>query len=218
MNLTGDSGGGVISYAGEVRRKLVHLSSLWMPLAMVLCGESRRLSMCIAFAVLFVLSVFVERLYVLGIPVIAPLYKMIFGGMLRREPSPGQWIVSGGPYVLGASSLALLFFPVSVAAPSLAVMLVGDTAAALIGRRFGRHKVNGKSWEGCAAFVVFGYGGAALFLGLAEAPELLYIASVPAVCAAALAELFAKQLRVNDNFSIPVVFGSAALLFGVVFG
>ncbi|MDD4817183.1 MAG: hypothetical protein PHI85_04360 [Victivallaceae bacterium] len=219
MNFSGDSGdSGVISYGGEVRRKLVHLSSLWMPLVMVAAGEDRRRVMCAGFALLFVVSMAVERMYVLNVPVIAPLYGLVFGGMLRRRPSPRQWLVSGGPHVLAASAFSLLLFPVSVAAAAMAVMLLGDTAAALVGRRFGRHRINGKSWEGTAAFVVFGYAGAALFLALSGGGFLHYLTALPAVMFAAAVELFAAQLRVNDNFSIPAAFGAVMVLSTVFFG
>ena len=87
-------------------------------------------------------------------------------------------------------------------------MLLGDTAAALVGRRFGRHKtVNGKSWEGVIAFVIAGWLGCALFLWISGMPQIFYLWAVAAVIPAAAAELFEKQLHFDDNFSIPLVTG-----------
>lgn len=195
----------MISYREEIKRKLVHLSSLWIPTAMFLLP---RWPLCILFAVLLVLSLLVERARARRMPVITPLYDFFFGRMLRQEPSPHAWIISGGPYVFGSAAMTLALFAPPVAPAAMAVMLLGDTAAALIGRAFGRHRSwNGKSWEGVIAFLIAGYLGAAVFLLLSHAPASLYGWAIPGVVLAAAVELFEKQLRVDDNFSIPVAMG-----------
>ena len=80
----------------------------------------------------------------------------------------------------------------------MAVMLLGDTAAALIGRRFGRHKtVNGKSWEGVIAFLAAGYTGCALFLLISGMPSVFYFWGAVSVFPAAAVELFEKQLHID---------------------
>ena len=136
MDTTDRSG---ISYWNEVRRKLIHLSSLWMPLAMCFLP---RLWLCIAFGIMFLLNLLVEHAYASGVPWLMRLYDRFFGGMLRHNPQPGQWVISGGPYVFASACLSLALFPGKIAACCMAVMLLGDTAAALIGRRFGRHRVS----------------------------------------------------------------------------
>ena len=197
----------MITYREEVKRKLIHLSSLWMPTAMVLLP---RWPLCIALTVLLVLNLLVEHARANRVRIITPLYDFFFGRMLRQEPEPGAWIVSGGPYVFASAALTLALFAPPAAPAAMAVMLLGDTAAALIGRRFGKHKAwNGKSWEGVAAFLVAGFGGASLFLALCGAPAALYGWALIGVFPAAAAELFEKQLRLDDNFSIPLVMGLA---------
>lgn len=127
MDTTDRSG---ISYWNEVRRKLIHLSSLWMPLAMCFLP---RLWLCIAFGIMFLLNLLVEHAYASGVPWLMRLYDRFFGGMLRHNPQPGQWVISGGPYVFASACLSLALFPGKIAACCMAVMLLGDTAAALIG-------------------------------------------------------------------------------------
>jgi len=110
---------------------------------------------------------------------------------------------------LAAALMVTLVFSRIPAAGALAIMLLGDAFAALIGRRFGRHRaVNGKSWEGFAAFVIFGSLGAfaAGFFGGAGAGYWLPV--LPAALAGALVELFQKQLRADDNFTIPLAAGA----------
>ena len=134
----------------------------------------------------------------------------LFRRMLRKPPVRGQWIVSGGAYVLAAGLLLVLLFGRIPAAGALAVMLTGDAAAALIGRRFGRHRApNNKSWEGVAAFLLVGYGALALYLGIVGADRACFLAGAVAIFPAAAAELFEKQLRIDDNFSIPLIMGAA---------
>lgn len=205
-----------ISYLEEIKRKGVHLSSLWMVAATLIFPyffpEYGRWVSCGVFAALLLLTLFSEHDYANNGPYLGKLYGILFGKMLRKEVKPGMWIVSGGAFVLAAALLVNLLFVPFIAAPSLAVMLTADAAAALIGRKFGRHKApNNKSWEGVIAFVIVGYGALAAVLAIAGAPGGYYLAGIPAVLLAALVELFEKQLKLDDNFSIPLCIG--AVLF-----
>ena len=207
---------GEISYFEEIKRKAIHLSSLWMvavTLVLPRCFEYGRWISCVVFAAGLLITVFSEHDYANGGKYIGRLYGMLFGKMLRKEVKAGQWLVSGGAFVLAAALLVNLLFPPVIAAAALAVMLTGDAAAALIGRKFGRHPApNGKSWEGVAAFIAAGYGFLALVLALGGADTVLYLAGIPAVILAAAAELFTRQLRIDDNFTIPVCAGAVLML------
>ena len=200
-----------ISYFEEVKRKLVHLSSLWMVAATLLIPHffpSGRWISCGVFGALLILTLVSEHDYAGNGKYLGRLYGFLFGKMLRKEVHPGQWIVSGGAFVLAAALLVNLLFVPIIAAPALAVMLTGDAAAALIGRKFGKHPApNGKSWEGCVAFVIVGYAALALCVALSPAPAKFYILGVPAVILSCVAELFEKQIHLDDNFSIPLVTG-----------
>lgn len=98
--------------------------------------------------------------------------------------------------------------PVCVA--GVMVLGVGDPAAALIGRRFGRIKlVNGRSLEGTLSFVLFGTLAAFITMSLVSpAGALTFRAAAAAGFAGAIAELFSK--RVDDNFSVPLAGALAA--------
>ena len=200
-----------ISFREEIKRKLVHLSSLWMVAATLLLAPWRY-SAAVIFFLLLLLTLVSEHDYANGGRYLGRLYGRLFGQMLRNEVRPGQWIVSGGAPVLAAALLVNLLFPAWIAAAALAVMLTGDAAAALIGRRFGRHKtVNGKSWEGTASFVIAGFAALAVILLITHRPAWDYGAGFVAVLLAALAELFQKQLRLDDNLTIPLCAGAVLL-------
>ncbi|MBR2873533.1 MAG: phosphatidate cytidylyltransferase [Lentisphaeria bacterium] len=205
-----------ISYWEEIKRKAVHLSSLWMVAATLLLGRWQWIS-CVLFGALLVLTLVSEHDYANGGKYLGCLYGKLFGKMLRNEVKPGQWIVSGGAPVLAAALLVNLLFVPFIAAGALAVMLTGDAAAALIGRKYGKHKtVNGKSWEGFFAFIIVGYAALAIVLFIPGLLREFYLWGLAGVMLAAAAELFQKQLKVDDNFSIPLCVG-ACLYIGFRF-
>ena len=192
-----------ITYKEEIKRKLIHLSSLWMVCAILLIPC--KFYTGILFGILFILTVLVERAYVLKMPVVKPLYDFFFGKMLRKEPSPDAWIVSGGAPVYAAAALSCFCFSRLCAGMGMAVLLTADVAAALIGRRFGKHKFsNGKSWEGTLSFFIVGML-AVLVCAWFSGRISLTLYAFPAVFCGTLAELFQKTLRLDDNFLIPVL-------------
>ena len=204
-----------ISYTEELKRKAVHLSSLWMvALTLTLprfypgCGQWIS---CGVFAAGLLLTLVSEHSYANGGKYLGRLYGKLFGKMLRNEVKKGQWIVSGGAPVLAAALLVNLVFSPMIAAAALSVMLTGDAAAALIGRKLGRHPlVNGKSLEGTIGFIAVGFliSSAVLAIGSTAAlPLSIYLVNLLAVTIAAIVELFTKQIRIDDNFTIPVAYG-----------
>ena len=205
-------GNAPISYWEEIKRKLIHLSSLWMVAATIILPDffqHGRWIACALFAACLIITLVSEHDYANGGKYLGRLYGKLFRKMLRNDAKPGQWIVSGGAPVLAAALLVNVVFPGPIAAAALAVMLTGDAAAALIGRKFGKHKLaNNKSWEGTISFVVAGY----IFLSLTgicnQMPLPFYIAGIFAVLAGAAVELFTEQLKIDDNFTRPLASGA----------
>ncbi|MBR2911577.1 MAG: hypothetical protein IKC05_08190, partial [Lentisphaeria bacterium] len=76
--------------------------------------------------------------------------------------------------------------------------------------------VNGKSYEGFAAFVIAGTIAVSVVFALSGLPGRCYIWGAVAVVAAAVVELFQKQLKLDDNFTIPLTAG-IVLFFGFRF-
>ena len=202
-----------ISYMQEVRRKLVHLSSLWMAAALLLLPGK---FCAILFGVMAVLTVLVEYAYYKKVPVIRQCYGFFFGRMLRDYGSD-KFHLSGGAPVLAAACLSAVCFPKPYSALAMAVMLLGDTAAALIGRRFGRHRFfNGKSLEGTLAFVLTGFAVVVIGFFAFAYPWQLLLGGASGVLAAAVLELFNCELHLDDNLSIPLAVGAGFLLGGLL--
>ena len=196
-----------ISYVEEIKRKLIHLSSLWMVAATLLLAQKQWI-VCLIFAALLLLTLVLEHDYANGGKYLGRLYGKLFKKMLRNEVKPGQWIVSGGAPVLAAGLMMNVLFAPVIAASGLAVMLTGDAFAALIGRKFGKHKFfNGKSVEGCAAFLITDWLiviGAFYITGFSW---IILVCGLIGVVIAMIAELFNEELHLDDNFSIPLLVG-----------
>lgn len=103
---------------------------------------------------------------------------------------------------------------VPAAAAALLVLGLGDPAAAIVGKRYGKHKlIHGRTLEGTLAFV--GVGALASFaflsavhptLGLTKAAMI----GLAAALAGAVAELTSRRL--DDNLTIPLAAFAAAWL------
>lgn len=129
----------------------------------------------------------------------------------RQRVNSSTW------YTTALLGLALFTSPM-VASVAVAVLGFGDPAAALIGRRWGRHRLaSGRSLEGFAAFVV---AGSAASVGTLWAfyPEGLahhgVLTAVAASAAGAVAELLTRRL--DDNLVIPLAAAGGALLVGAL--
>lgn len=70
-----------IPYRQEVLRKMVHLSSLWMPFSLFYLP---RLFNVIMFGTFAVLNVLIEIAVFRQVPYVTPLYKALFGKMAGR--------------------------------------------------------------------------------------------------------------------------------------
>ena len=198
-----------IPYSQEVKRKLVHLSSLWMAAALLLLP---RTFCVILFGVMTVLTVLVEYAYYRKVPVITPCYGFFFGRMLR-DYGEGKFHLSGGAPVLAAACVSALLFKPPYSALAMATMLLADTAAALIGRRFGRHRfANGKSLEGCLAFFVTGTLVMTSGFFAFAYPPLVLAGGLLGIVAATLLELFNCELHLDDNFTIPLAAGGGLFI------
>lgn len=136
--------------------------------------------------------------------------RWIFGPLMRADelPAPGDGITfNGATCVLVGAALLALLFPLRIAVPVLTMSMLADAAAALVGRRWGRHPWGALSAtvEGTAAFLVTGGAVMTAFGTLAPLP------ATAGVVGAAIVE--ALPLPINDNIRVPLV--AAALVMGI---
>lgn len=195
-----------ITYTQEILRKLIHLSSLWMVVSLGILPRSW--NVCLFAMLLFVQS-FIEYGYYRKWPLLVATYGRFFGRMLRENETGETFRLSGAPYVIAAALMVALLFERTISMVALSTMLIGDTCAALIGRKFGRHKINEgtKSIEGAAAFWISSVVVLAFFTVFYSQPPAFAVMGTAGITIAMLAEIYEKQIRMDDNFSIPLTMG-----------
>lgn len=121
--------------------------------------------------------------------------------LLRAHERRG---LAGATWMAVAYLAALLLFPLPVAVAAMLYIGLGDAAAALVGRRYGRHRARwGKSWEGFAA-------GAAVNLAVGLAMPGI---GAPAALAGGLAASALEFLPLPLDDNLRVVLGGGAVLW-----
>jgi dolichol kinase len=187
----------LLPYSQERGRKAVHLFSSVIPLGYWAIGPELGIPLLIALAGAMILFE-VVRIY---LPWGRVLYERYFGYVTRpheyRRPS-------GAPYVFIGYLLAALLYSPTIAILVMLFTSIGDTAAALIGQRYGKIRLGSKTLEGTlACFFVC--------LLLTIPAPLTLPASLVGAAVAALAELI-RWPFLNDNIAIPVLSGGAITL------
>ena len=117
--------------------------------------------------------------------------------MVREHEDAGDF--TGATYILLSTCLTVALYDKSVAIAALAFIIVGDTFAAIIGRKFGRHRFGRKSVEGSLGCLA----GTAIVAFLA--PGLTTPIAMIGAVTATITE--AVSFKIDDNISVPIVSG-----------
>lgn len=131
----------------------------------------------------------------------------IGGRMVRGHEHSGDFM--GATYILISVCLTVAMYSKPVAVAALSFIIVGDSFAALIGRKFGRHRFGRKSIEGSFACLLSTAVVALL------TPDLALPITLTGAVAATITE--AVSLKVDDNISVPIVSGLVMTLLPLVF-
>jgi len=178
----------------ELKRKLVHLSSVIYVIAYCIIKDlfSQRTSLLFLIFVLISLS-FAEFLQ------IKFNKKIPFFHRLYRENERNGF--SGSIYLVLGIVIAFSAFEFNIAITAILMMIFGDAASAIIGR-LGNHKIDHLriSWEGIIAEFIFDVAVGFIFLN--NVPAILIMAF-----SATIVEVLLKP--VDDNLAVPVVAGFA---------
>lgn len=160
------------------------------------------------FLALLILNLIVEYGYYKRWPIVYTAYHFLFGNMLRELENGSLFKLSGSPFVLASAFLSVILFEMHIASLAFSIMIVGDTAAALVGRKFGKIRFsNGKTLEGYLAFVITSLLVLIIYGLIFNYSILFIVKGVIGICLAGLVELYGREIRIDDNFSIPIVFG-----------
>ena len=197
-----------ISYASESWRKATHTGALIIPGAYYYLELSKieMLSVMVPITLVMVL-IDIARLRDLWIwrVVVSP----VMGGMVRPHEKAGDF--TGASYILLTICVTVALFDKNIAIAGLAFTMVGDTFAALIGRKFGRHKFGqNKSVEGTLGCLL-----GTLIVALVMYPYLPWQLGVGGAIVSALAEAF--SFGIDDNVTVPLTSGLAMTIIFSIF-
>jgi len=180
-------------YEFEVWRKFLHLFALTIPVGYHFVGHAAAI-LIPAFCLLVSLFADIARLrgwscQRFWLPITSPI--------IRPRESDN---FTGATYILASGAICPAIFSVPAAAAGMAAIILGDIAAALIGRRWGRHRLIGKkTLEGSGAFLV------AAFLGIVAVPGIDWQLALVAAMVGTIAEAISG--KVDDNLSVPMTVG-----------
>ncbi len=193
---------GTIHYRNEVVRKLIHLTSLSIPTIYYFITRELALKILIPLTIFFLVADLIRYLS----PPVAKLFYIVFGFLLREhERDAKKKNLNGATYVLISAVVCVLLFPKVFVVTAFAVLIISDSSAALIGRKFGKHKFLSKSLEGTTAFFV------TACIVVLLAPKVTgdtweYVIGFIAVGIGAIAENISYGFA-DDNLTIPLSIG-----------
>ena len=187
----------------ELARKAIHVASTAVPLLVWLLPRRTGIALLVA-AALAALAVELARH---RIRPVRYLFLRRTRTMLRPHERRG---LAGATWMAIAYASAAILFPKPVAVAAMLFNGLGDAAAALAGRRWGRRRTRwGKSWEGFAAGLAVNL---AVGIGMwMAAPDAVTLAGALLGALAAAAVEFAP-LPLDDNVRITLAGGAGIVL------
>ena len=193
---------GTIHYRDELVRKLIHLFSLSIPVIYYFIPSSTSITILIyltIFALLFDGGRFVSKSF-------AKLFYRVFGFLLRKhELDKEKKNLTGATYVLLSALICALIFPKVIFVTAFTILIISDTSAALIGRKFGKRKFLRKSFEGTLSFFISA-SIVVIFTPKVGNFPMEYVIGFIAAFVGAIVENISYGLA-DDNLSIPISVG-----------
>jgi len=175
----------------ELIRKSIHLSAILVPISYYFIKKTWILTL-IGFGLVIALAVeFLRRKNI----TCQKVFNQKLGSLLRK---PEFLQLTGATYLIIGCLLCVAVMPKKIAIFGLAVVIVADAMAALVGRSIGGHRLfRAKTWEGTAAFFLSTWllGLAILNINLG----LLFVVSGIIT----LVEMFWRNG--SDNLALPVI-------------
>ena len=182
----------------EYIRKIIHLFSLIIPFGYLYLITDKYVMVQILIVLNIIFLFFdITRHRIVWIQ---SIFKYFFNNMLRGHEQRGH--LTGATWVIIGSLISILIFTKHVAVIALIFMSLGDTAAGLIGQKFGKNKVGNKTWEGFLAGLIV------CIIVAINFPFLPLKISLVGALVAMIMELL--PIPLDDNFKIPL--GSGAIM------
>jgi dolichol kinase len=193
---------GTIQYKDELFRKLIHLFSLSIPIVYYFISTE---TAAIILGILAAVALIIDLGRYLH-PETGKIFYKMFGFLLREhELDHKKKNLNGATYVLISALISSLIFPKVIFISAFSILIISDSAAALVGRKFGRRKFLSKSLEGTLTFFISACI-VILFTPKVSGFFQEYLIGFIAAFVGAIVENVSFKL-VDDNLSIPLSVG-----------
>lgn len=193
---------GTIHYRDELVRKLIHLFSLSIPIIYYFIPSSISITILICltiFALIIDGGRFISKSF-------AKIFYKTFGFLLRKhELDNEKKNLTGATYVLLSALICAIIFPKVIFVTAFTILIVSDTMAALIGRKFGKRKFLRKSFEGTLSFFISASIVVIFTPKIGDFP-MEYVIGFIAAFLGAIVENISYGLA-DDNLTIPISIG-----------
>jgi dolichol kinase len=192
-----------INYRDELVRKLIHLCSLSIPVIYYFISRETAI---LILSILTFLALFLD----LGryfLPSLGKIFYKIFGFLLRKhEVDHKKKNLNGATYVFMSALICVIILPKIIFITAFTILIISDSLAALIGRRFGKRKFLSKSFEGTLAFFISASIVVFLTPKVDDGLMIQYAIGIFAAFVGAIIENISFGFA-DDNLSIPISIG-----------
>ena len=187
----------------EYKRKLIHLFNLAIPFSYLYIFPEKWVFVKF-LSILMVLFIIFDILRH-KVAWVKSLFTLFINSMLRSHEQEGK--LTGATWVMIGAVISIILFSKPVAIIALIFMSLGDSAAGLIGQRYGKHKIWNKSWEGF-------FGGLFVCIIIGIIYSLLTTLPMTISLSGAVAAMVMEILPIplDDNFKIPLGAGAIMMM------
>jgi dolichol kinase len=189
-----DRGAEKLDCQKEIFRKIIHLSVLILPFSYLTFFEKKEMIFISAFLLVGFLTADLLRL---NFSLAQVRFQRVFSPLLRNAEKKNK--ITGATWLFAGIFVTFLLFPKEIAVVSVYILIISDSAAAIVGKGVGKIKIAEKTLEGSLAF----------FFSTVVILIRFYSFSIAILCVAIIVTLTELMpLKINDNFLIPLLSGS----------
>jgi dolichol kinase len=195
----------------EFYRKSFHLLLILIPIIYYNLGRLQSLMLLLPITAIVVGFDYCRRKN----SAIQNIFVKIFQPILRPHEIDGNKLC-GSSWVAIAASINFLLFKEEIAITSFMILVISDTAAALIGKNFPSRPFFEKSFFGSLAFFI---SGAVLIISCGmffHARTWFYLFGSFALFCTTMIEARPSLFKIDDNFIIPISFSVIMTFFDLV--
>ena len=182
----------ILSFKQELLRKGIHACNSIIAFSLFFLDQNDVLLIVGIGTILIVVFDFL-RIYTKQVQ---RIYNFLFKEVTRDFESHR---LTGASYVMIGALIVLSIFESRICIPALLIMSFSDSAAAIIGKKYGKTKIFNKTLEGSLAFLLTSFVIVIFFI-----PDIDFTFSIIAIIASTIVELMPKS-NLDDNLLIPIV-------------